>query len=383
MTKDISVKKILIHPFKRRIAKYYLFFLRRLFGLKVIGITGSAGKTTTKEMLASILNLQGETKKSYANIDPVYNIPTTILKCSPKTRYLVLEMGVEFPKEMDFYLWLARPDIGVITNIYPTHTEFFKNIEGVLNEKKKLVEGILSSGTAILNSEDKKLKGLKEKLSAKTMWYGKGTEVQALGIKIVGFNTVFSSKLGGSEKIKITLPVLGPQYVSNALAAASAAKMLGVGSKDIKRGLENFKVPEHRMKIKRLKSEAILMDDSYNSNPEAAKEAIKAMSLISGNRKKAIVFGDMLELGEWEEKYHKELGEFIGNEDVTKLICVGPAARATSNAAEKILGRGKVFWVLTWRAALEELRPFLGKDYVILVKGSRGIELDKLVAKLR
>ena len=116
------IKRYLYHPLKRRVAKYYLALLKKYGGLKVIGITGSAGKTTAKEMLASILKLQGKTVYSHANIDPVYNIPATILKCPPWAKYLVLEMGVEYPGEMDSYLNIAPPDIGVILNVYLTHT---------------------------------------------------------------------------------------------------------------------------------------------------------------------------------------------------------------------------------------------------------------------
>ena len=151
----IYIRRWLIHPIKRRIAKYYLAILRRFFGLKVIGITGSTGKTTTKEMITSILRQEGKTTSSYANIDPVYNIPSTILRCSPSTKFLVLEMGVEFPGEMDFYLWLAKPDIGVVTNIYPTHTLFFGDVEGVYKEKSKLVKGLNTNGVAVLNGENK------------------------------------------------------------------------------------------------------------------------------------------------------------------------------------------------------------------------------------
>ncbi len=110
----VYVLRWFIHPIKRKIAKYYLAFLKRFFGIKIIGITGSVGKTTTKEMVASTLKLQGPTVCSYANIDQIYNLPTTILRARPWTKYLVLEMGVEYPGEMDFYLWLAKPDIGVI-----------------------------------------------------------------------------------------------------------------------------------------------------------------------------------------------------------------------------------------------------------------------------
>src|SRR4030042_677120 len=152
-----------IHPIKRRAARWYLRLLQKYSGIVVIGITGSAGKTTTKEMLFSILKKQDKTVCTRTYLDPVYNIPNTILTTPFGTKYLILEMGVEYPGEMDFYLWLAKPDIGVITNIFPTHTEFMGNIDGVFKEKGKLVLRLPKSGVAVLNSGDKKLKSLERR----------------------------------------------------------------------------------------------------------------------------------------------------------------------------------------------------------------------------
>ena len=199
-------KKWVIHPIKRRVAKYYLWFLRKFTSIKVIGITGSAGKTTTKEMLASILKLDEKTVYSFANIDPVYNIPTTILKCTLSTKYLILEMGVEYPGEMDFYLWLAQPDIGVITNIFPTHTEFLKDIEGVLEEKSKLIKSLSKNSFAVLNESDSRLKSLVNKTKAKIIWFNG----------------------------------------ENSDAARKVAEVFGVSPENIKKGLKNFDRPKHR-----------------------------------------------------------------------------------------------------------------------------------------
>src|SRR3989338_4284515 len=123
-------------------------------------------------MVTSILRQKGKTVSSYANIDPIYNIPSTILKCRPTTRFLVLEMGVEYPGEMDFYLWLAKPDIAVLTNIFPTHTQFFKDTAGVFREKSKLVRSLSKSDIAVLNSDDAKVRSLKNEIKSKIILYG-------------------------------------------------------------------------------------------------------------------------------------------------------------------------------------------------------------------
>src|SRR3989304_4696340 len=206
------IKRFFIHPIKRRLAKYYLITLKKIFGLKVIAITGSAGKTTTKEMIASILKQDGGTIASLANIDPIYNIPSTILRCTPFTKYLVLEMGIEYPGEMDFYLWLATPDMGVITNIYPTHTEFLGDVGGVYMEKSKLVRSLKKNDIAVLNSQDKYLTKLKNSLTGKIVWFGDGTAVMASQEKLqknftTEFRIIFDQN--SLKKIKVTIPVFG------------------------------------------------------------------------------------------------------------------------------------------------------------------------------
>jgi len=324
-------KRLFIHPIKRRIAKYYLILLRKFTGIKVIGITGSAGKTTTKEMLASILKLDGKTVYSIANIDPVYNIPTTILRCGLKTKYLILEMGVEYPGEMDFYLWLAKPDIGVITNIFPTHTEFLKDIEGVLKEKSKLVKSLSKDGFAVLNETDFRLKSLVNKTKAKIIWFNG----------------------------------------ENSDAAGKVAEIFKVSSENIKRGLENYDKPKHRYEIIRHKSGAIIFDDSYNSNPEALLTTLKKFNILAGNHSKIAVLGDMLELGKLEKSEHIRVGIEVKKYNFEKVFGVGKSVKyITPNIYNDALN------------VLPELKPMLLKDTYVFIKGSRSIGLDQLVEKL-
>ena len=373
--------KFFFHPIKKRVAKYYLVLLRKLFGLKVIGITGSAGKTTTKEMIASILRRIGKTTASYANIDPVYNIPTTILSCSPLTRYLVLEMGVEYPGEMDFYLWLAKPDIGLITNIYPTHTVFLKNTEGVAREKGKLVEVLGDGGYVILNRENRLLQDISKRTKAEVIWYGQGGTVRAESISYERYASTKFTLVFRKNKLTVRLATLGKHFVNNALGAASIAYCLGISANQIKEGLEKFKPLEHRMATHTLKSGAILIDDSYNNNPEAAKEALKTLKEVSGKRKMVVVFGDMLELGSLSLSAHEELGRTVSAMGVNQLIGVGEASKDLVGEAKKNMGNN-ASWVEGSDEALGPLKRILGKDTIVLIKGSRSIGLDRLVAKL-
>lgn len=370
----INFSQWVIHPIKRRFVRSYLRFLKKYTSITVIGVTGSAGKSTTVQMLASILKTDGKTHATIPSIDPVYNIPNTIANCPIGTRYLILEMSVEYPNEMDYYLWLAKPDVGVILNIYPTHTQFFGSERGVFIEKAKLLEAINSEGIAVLNADDKSLKGLRGKLKAKTVWFStKEYEIKS--------SNEFTLNLE-KDKISVQLPILGNQFIQNAVAAAVCAFKLGITPSQIKTGLESFTPPEHRMGLIKHKSGALILDDTYNSNPQAAREALKTFIDFARDRKKIIVMGDMLELGEHEVRYHQELGELIGKEKVDYLMGVGEASKQMIATAAKSLGKNKTVWVSDQKKVFSKLSPFLEKNSVILLKGSRSIHLENVVEAL-
>lgn len=328
------IKKYIYHPIKNIIAKLYVLILQKIFGLVVIGITGSSGKTSTKEMLASILNLNGKTVWSKDNIDPVFNISTTILRCTPFTKYLILEMGIEYPNEMDFYLWLVRPYIGVITNIYPTHTLYLGDEFGVLQEKSKLVK---NCKIAVLNEGNKFLNGLKFTLPSKEYWF-KNSE----------------------DPIE-----------SNSNAAKKVAEVLKIPEKIVTKGLESYHRPKHRLEIIKHKSGAILLDDSYNSNPEAAISTLKYFNKIAGKNRKIVVLGDMLELGKIEADEHKRIGRELKKYNFEKVIGVGNLVKFITDNTYK-----------NSSDVLPEVKKYLKPNVYILFKGSRSIGLDKVIDRL-
>jgi UDP-N-acetylmuramoyl-tripeptide--D-alanyl-D-alanine ligase len=379
---NVYTKKWLVHPIKRRVAKHYLKLLKRIFNVKVIAITGSAGKTTTKEMLTSILKNEGKTVATFKNIDPIYNIPDTILKATPFTKFLILEMGVEYPGEMDYYLWLAEPDLGVITNIYPTHTEFLGDLEGVKKEKIKLVKTLKNKDFAVLNCEDINLKKRVKNINAKIIWYGRESSISAKNIVLKdNFTTTFQLNIF-SEKEEIFLPTIGRQFVNNALAASAVAYLLSIKVEDIKIGLRRYKPPEHRMGISKTKEGAVIIDDSYNNNPAAAKRTISTFCEIAKERKKIIVFGDMLELGDNEKEYHRDLGEFISKTKPDYLIGVGKLSKIIVEEVGSKLGRNRIFWVKNENEVSKIIKQIIDKNTFILIKGSRAMGLDKLVDEL-
>jgi UDP-N-acetylmuramoyl-tripeptide--D-alanyl-D-alanine ligase len=376
------VTQWIIHPIKRRIAKAYLSFLRKNGNIKVIGITGSTGKTTTTEILASILKNDGKTIWSAEGVDPVYNIPNTILKTPINTKYLILEMSVEYKNEMDFYLWLAKPDIGVITNITKTHTQYLKDEAGVACEKGKLIQNLNKNGTAVLNCEDRLVSTLNVSPKTKIEYFGSGSNVSGSNIVLnQDLSTDFVLQIDKNTK-NVHMNAFGKQFVDNALASATVAKTLGIDETDIVKGIEGFKRQNHRLNIIKSSSFGIIFDDTYNSNPKAANESLDTFSVISNGKKKNAVIGDMLELGQFEKEAHQELGKKVGNMDFSCLVCVGNAARFVVEEASKKMGNRNCFLVKDYKEALDIVKPYLSEKSALFIKGSRSLHLDKIVDAL-
>lgn len=304
-----------IHPTKRRLAKYYLLILQKFFGLTVIGITGSVGKTTTKKMLETILPNSVATAD---NITSTYNIPTTILKTSPSTKFLILEMSIEYIGDMDFYLWLARPDIAIITPMSLTHTQYLHDLKTITSEKLKIS------------------KYAKHIISYK--------DVKAEGFEI------------------------------NKALVTTVTQLLKLPA-----DLSSFAPPPHRMNFITLKNGGILIDDTYNANPLATKVALKTLVSMAKKYKKipVFVFAQMNELGQYEQLAHEEIGALVAKLNIKHLFCTGPATKFTIKSA----GFGKYFENQEdlYSAISRMIHNSL---FIILVKGSRSWHLENLVSRL-
>ena len=360
------------HPVKRWLAKFWLLFLQKNFGLKVIAITGSVGKTTTKDMLYSILSLVSPTVATQKNITPTYSIPTAILHCRPSTRFIILEMGVEYPGDMLFYTWLARPNLGILTSINLTHTQFFGTLERLAVEKIKL---LTSSETAIINSDDPNIK-------IDFPAYKFGTSHDSF-TKIV--SSVITPELQtniqlqvNSQELSSSLPSPGSHLAIPAAAAATAAFLVHVPVQIIARGLDEFTPLPHRLKPVSLSNGALILDDTYNASPMAVTAALNTLKEVCRltKREPVFVFGQMNELGKYEKDAHEEVGLEIRKLEIRNLFCVGPATKFTIKSA----GFGNYF------ENQEDLRkaiiPYLSSKYCVLIKSSRSWELDKMVTQL-
>ena len=347
----------IIHPVKRHIAKYYLLILQNFFGLKVIAVTGSSGKTTTVNMLYHVLSQTRHTVKTADSITTTYNLPTTILKCTPQTKYLILEMGVEYPGDMDFYCWLAKPDISTVLNTTSVHSTYLGTLNQIKNEKYKL-----QKYSRIFIPPEKYPKVISAKI----------TPVLKTQIKI-NYNR---------QPTTYSLRLLGQQFSLNTSAVVKICELLNISPQYVKSGLESVTPPAHRMNVIRFKNGNILLDDTYNANPLSVSKSLHTLYQLtakSSKLKAVFVFAQMNELGSYEKSAHEKIGLEINKLGIRNFYCLGSATKHSIKAA----GFGKYFEDI--EKLTKEIKSLVlsTSHLVLLVKGSRSWHLENLVNQLQ
>lgn len=349
-----------------------------------VGVTGSVGKTTCVAACTAILSQKFKTISTESNLDPVLNIPKTILKLNPKVNRVVLEMGIEYKGEMDFYLSLVRPKTAIVTKIYYAHSEFLGDINEILQEKGKLVEQIPSTGVAILNWDDVVTRKLVDQCKGRVVFFGTDSEnclIWAGNIKIEDFKTTFELNYG-VERVQVHYQLLGEHQVFSALAAAALGILEGIPLTKIRQALETIKPSEHRLQVVSGPNGSIILDDTYNSSPTAIEAAIDVLLQVPA-RRRVIVLGEMRELGEYSDSLHRQIAQRIYKEKLD-LVFLGQGDAQIIADELKDLG----FWEervdanLTSSQLVSRLLKTLGKGDVCLIKGSRAIRLDEVVSRI-
>lgn len=348
--------------------------------LKLIGITGSVGKTSTKEMVAAALSKGFNVMKTGGNKNSQIGMPTTMFEIEEKNNAAVIEMGMSEFGEMERLCDVARPNIAVMTNIGKAHIENLKTQENIMSEKFKITNHFDKNGVLFINGDDKLLKTLHGKQPFKTVTFGlsEDNDYHAANITTEGFNTKFIciSKNGNHGFI---IPALGSHSVTNALAAIAVGETLGLDYEVIGEGLLTYKNAPMRQQIYSFEDYTII-DDSYNASPEATKVSMDVLKSIS--RKKSIaVLADMLELGDEAEKEHYNVGKYAAKKEIDTLLAIGELSKFTAKGAEEN-GCKNVKTFPSNNAAYEYLKNIIDHDCTILVKGSRGMHTDEIVKKL-
>lgn len=357
------------------------YYWRRKLNLKVIGITGSIGKSTTKDLIAEVLNQRFRTLKSKGNLNNEIGLPLTILSLGLGHQYAVLEMGFYAPGEIRFLCDIALPQIGVITNVGPVHAERSGSLEVTAKGKAELVESLPSDGTAILNYDDPLVRSMAGQTQAKVFYYGLDPEahlwadnIESLGLDGIRFRLHYQN-----EVLHLRVPIIGQHSVHTVLRATAVGLVEGVSWQDIITGLQMGR-SQLRLVAVHTPSGALLLDDSYNSSPESALAALNLLQEMDG--KKIAVFGDMLELGPYEKLGHEKVGlrvaqvcqEFVAVGERTKIMI-----EAAINAGMKA---DSIHWFETVPQVIEYLLPYLQKGDTVLVKGSLGMGMSRIVTSL-
>lgn len=335
---------------------------------KVVAITGSAGKTSTKDMIASVLKEKYKILKTPGNLNGQIGLPLNILAYKDEPVW-VLEMGMNDFGQLKELSSIASPDVAVITNIGTAHIGILGSRENILKAKLEILEGMNDKGVLVLNGDNDLLKTVKTDLKQVTFGLESGNDIVATDIKMDGEKTI--CKIENNE---IEIPVMGEVFVYNALAAYAVGKLFSLTPEEIKNGIASFQMSNNRMNtIKTAKF--TIINDTYNANPDSVKSAIKTLGTFK-NRKVAIL-GDMLELGENEKKYHQEIGEFC-NEKIDVLITIGVLSKNMFDKFTK-----EKYYFKTNEEAETKLKDILKQDDVILVKASHSMKLDTIVNFLK
>jgi len=359
------------------LAAHYL----ETFNIPVIGITGSVGKTTTKEMIAQILSTQYNVHKTMGNFNNHIGLPLSVLELTREHSAAVFEMGMIAPGEIEFLSKIFRPDIGVITNIGISHIEKLGSRQNILRAKLEITQGMKKNGLLVLNADDELLSGLKGLLSMPVTFYGinENSDVHAFGIESMGEDGVCFTVNIRNEDVEIVLPVPGIHNVSNALAAITCAVELGISNINIQKGLSLYSQAKMRLNIVKYNGVKVI-NDSYNAAPASVQAALSVLREVSGAKRSIAVLGDMLELGEYSRDAHRQAGAMVAHNRIQYLIAVGElAVHYVKGALEAGMSEQNAKYFTSGNDAAAFLREFIQPDDVVLFKGSRAMNLDKVM----
>jgi UDP-N-acetylmuramoyl-tripeptide--D-alanyl-D-alanine ligase len=348
--------------------------------LKVVGVTGSVGKTTTKELTASVLATRYPLLRNEGNLNSEIGLPLVLLELTQRHRRAVLEMGMWAPGEITLLCEIAQPATGIVTNVGPSHMERLGSIEAIADAKAELVKALPPDGVAVLNSDDPRVAAMAERTPAHVMTYGLGAEadVRAEDIDSRGLAGVHFTLVHGAERAPVYSRLPGRAMVHNALAAAAAAITDGLELDDIAAALSEAQIPA-RLTAHKGRAGSLIIDDTYNASPASMRAALDLLGEVPG--RKFAVLGDMRELGDAEEEGHRAVGTYAaGIADV--IFAVGGLGRTIGEAAEAA-GHGHVRIVEDKREIARELIPQLAPGDVVLLKASRALELETVLDELR
>ncbi len=354
----------------------------------VVGITGSSGKTGTKDLVAGVLSCLGPTVSALGSFNTEVGLPLTILSADEQTRYLVLEMGMRGEGHIDYLVRLARPDVGVVVNVGSAHLGMLGSREAIARAKGELVTGLGPDGVAVLNGDDPLVRAMADRTAARVLTFGESADcdVRATDIR-VDENARPSFTLSQASTLEaqpVTLQFSGEHYVSNALAAAAVGLSLGASVEQVADGLRAASpVSRWRMEVAVAPGGYTVVNDAYNANPESMRAALKTLAAMAAGRRTWAVLGEMRELGDASVDEHDAIGRLAVRLDISKLVCVGAGTRVMHLGASNEGSWGEEsMHVPDVEAAIELVRAQVRPGDVVLVKASRSVGLERVAEAL-
>ena len=355
---------------------------RARFAIPVVAVTGSNGKTTTKELAAAVLATRWNVLRPERSFNHQWGLPLTLLHLGPEHQAAVLEIGTNARGEVAALAALAAPTVAIVTTVAAVHTEFLGSLDGVREEKAGLVRALAADGVAVLNADDPRVAGMARDTRARVVTYGRAVtaHVRATGDVVEDERGLAFTLEAGGEQQPVVLALAGRHNLTNALAAAAAGVALGLPLADVARGLGGVRPVAGRC-VWRQAGAVTILDDTYNASPVSMRAALDTLAAHRRGRRVVIVLGDMLELGAMTEEAHREVGRQVAALPADELVGVGRAMQTAVEAAREA-GLGEARHLTTFEDTVAHLLKRLAAGDLVLVKGSRGMRMERVVDAL-
>lgn len=361
-------------------------FYRKGLSTKIVGVTGSVGKTSTKEFIAGVLSEKYNVLKTQGNFNNEVGLPLTVLQIREEHDVAVLEMGISHFGEMHRLSKIAKPDICVITNIGQCHLEFLGDRDGILKAKTEIFDFLSKDGMICLNGDDDKLDTIEQVGNIRPIRYGRNqvndffaTDIQSRGLLGSTAKVHIKNESGDYDTIEANIPLPGEHMIDNAMAAAVVGKMLGLSLNQISSGIANVRAVSGRSNVMKV-NHYVLIDDCYNANPVSMKAAIDLLE--TADTRKVAVLGDMFELGEDECRLHREIGQYVKNKTVDVILCVGILSKNMYDGCKGTAGKS-VRWFQTKQELMVNIKELLKEGDTVLIKASHGMGFTEIVDLLK
>jgi UDP-N-acetylmuramoyl-tripeptide--D-alanyl-D-alanine ligase len=371
-----DTKEALIH-----LANYY----RSLFNIPIIGVTGSVGKTSCKEMLASVLKTELNVHKTQGNYNNDIGLPLTLLDMPSDTEVAVLEMGMNHFGEIDLLSNIAKPNFAIITNIGVSHIENLGSKEGILKAKSEIANYMSQNDFLLLNGDDAYLRKLEKNIEPQIVYFGFNQE-NDFYIKTYedfGYEGIEAVVQTPTDEYAISIKTLGKHMLYHALSAIILGEKLGLKKENIILGVENFKNEKMRLNKIEANNGIVIINDSYNASVDSMKSALDVLDVIKTTGRKVAILGDMFELGDYAQTAHEEVGQYISTKNADVIICVGEASRWMYEKAYLGAQNKYVLYYPSQEVLIQNIESLIQAEDTILVKASRGMRLEDTIEKIK